>query len=159
MAGSTSKTTESKSKTTSTATTERPAASKATDSPQKKKRTTLTSEQKIAKLENELAEAKRKDQEKRAKDRNALVEKRDKAQAKLDDLRKEIAEYDTEIERLGVAGEPLVHPAGLNDDGSVKAGSEGGHIDEDSADAHTDGDENVTSLHEVAADERKQRQS
>jgi hypothetical protein len=158
MAGSTGKKT-AQSRTTATATTERPAASKATESEPKRKRTTLTSEQKIKKLEQELADAKRKDAEKREKKVKDLTSKRDKAQEKIDELRKEVAELNAEIERNGPAGEPLVHPAGLNDDGSVKAGSEGGHVDEDAADTETDGDENVTDLHEVAADEREQRGS
>lgn len=158
MAGSTSKKT-AQSRTTATATTDRPAASKTTESEPKRKRTTLTSEQKIKKLEQELADAKAKDAEKREKKVNDLTSKREKTQAKIDELRLEVAELDAEIERNGPAGEPLVHPAGLNDDGSVKAGSEGGHVDEDLADTETDGDENVTDLNEVAADEREQRES
>lgn len=147
MAGSTSKTASAAKKTTSAQTSGSEAnAASSSDAP-KKKRTTLTSEQKIAKLEQDLADAKRKDQEKRDKQRNDLVEKRDKAQEKIDKLRVEVSEMQAEIDRLGPDGEPLVHPAGLNEDGSVKAASTGGHVDEDlnSDDAGTDADED----HEV----------
>ena len=114
-----------------------------------KKRTVLTSEQKIAKLEQELREAKAKDAEKREKKVNDLKSKREKAQAKLDELRLEIAELDAEIERNGPAGEALVHPAGLNDDGSPKVESEGVVFDEtlNSDEANTDADESAREVY------------
>ena len=143
MAGSTSKTASAAKKTTSAQTSGSEANKASSSDAPKRKRTTLTSEQKIAKLEADLAKAKAKDAEKREKKVNDLNSEIEKLDEKIDELRVKRAEKVAERDLNGPAGEPLVHPAGLNEDGSVKAASEGGHVDEDlnSDDAGTDADE------------------
>ena len=149
MAESTGTTKKAAAKRTSSSPTAKSETKTSGDSGTGKKRTVLTSEQKIAKLEEELRQAKAKDAEKREKKVNDLKSKRDKAQAKLDELRLEIAELDAEIERNGPAGEALVHPAGLNDDGSPKVESEGVVFDEtlNSDEAQTDADETAREVY------------
>lgn len=78
------------------------------DEAPKRKRTVLSGEEKIAKLEADLASAREREQAKREKKRDDLVEKRDSKQAKVDKLRAEIAELDRDIELHGPAGEPIV---------------------------------------------------
>ena len=69
----------------------------------KRTRTVLSPDQKIAKLEADLAAAREKKVEKEGKVRKDLVEKRDKVKAKVDELRKQVSELDAEIERIDAA--------------------------------------------------------
>jgi multidrug efflux pump subunit AcrA (membrane-fusion protein) len=66
----------------------------------KAKRTVLSPEDKIAKLEADLAAARQKAQDKRDKVVSDKREERAKLQAKADELRLKISEIDAELERL-----------------------------------------------------------
>jgi hypothetical protein len=96
------------------ATPKKQAAKKAAASSEepKRTRTVLSPDQKIAKLEADLAAAREKKVEKEGKVRKDLVEKRDKVNAKVDELRKQVAELDAEIERIDAASHPVpvLHP-------------------------------------------------
>jgi len=83
--------------------TKKAAKSAAKDETPKRTRTVLSPDQKIAKLEADLAAAREKKVEKEGKVRKDLVEKRDKVKAKVDELRKQVAELDAEIERIDAA--------------------------------------------------------
>jgi uncharacterized coiled-coil DUF342 family protein len=85
-----------------TAATNKAAKKAAATSEDKPKRTRkmLSPDEKIAKLEADLAAARAKKDEKAGKARKDLVTKRDKVAAKRDELNKQVLELDAEIERL-----------------------------------------------------------
>jgi hypothetical protein len=68
----------------------------------KVKRTVLTPEQRVAKLEGELAAAKAKAEAKANKASNMLLEKRSKLTARVNTLLDQIEAVDTELADLGV---------------------------------------------------------
>ena len=122
MAGTTSKT---------AAASKPKAEAKSTDEP-KRTRTTLSPDEKVAKLEADLAAAREKAAEKKAKKHDELVEKRDKLQAKVDEQRKQIAELDEEIERTGPSGDPIVP---IDDGGALSQVSGEEPADEDDSES------------------------
>jgi predicted nucleic acid-binding Zn-ribbon protein len=77
------------------------------DEAPKAKRTVLSPEDKIAKLEADLAAARQKAQDKRDKVVADKQAEKDKLTAKVDELRLKISEIDAELERLG---NPIVAP-------------------------------------------------
>ncbi len=71
----------------------------------KVKRTVLTPEQRVAKLEGELAAAKAKAEARANREANLLLEKRSKLSARISKLMSEIDDVDTQLARLGVEPE------------------------------------------------------
>lgn len=71
----------------------------------KVKRTVLTPEQRVAKLEGELAAAKAKAEQRANKEANVLLEKRSKLSERISKLMSEIDTVDTQLARLGVEPE------------------------------------------------------
>ena len=75
-------------------------AAPAKDGGAKPKRKQLTAEERVAKLEAELAAARKKAEEKAKRATTILTDRRDKLVARRDKLNGEIAEVEAEIERL-----------------------------------------------------------
>lgn len=88
------------------------------------KRKSYTPEEKIAKLENDLNEARAKAQAKRTKAIEAKTEERDKAQAKVDDQRLKVAEIQKEIDELTAGGSYFGEDLDAGDDPVVAAQDE-----------------------------------
>jgi hypothetical protein len=76
-----------------------------------KKRKMLSPDEKVAKLEAQLADVRAKAREKNDKAAEKLREERAKVQGKVDEGRKRVAEIDVELERLSPAGDPATADA------------------------------------------------
>lgn len=74
----------------------------------KVKRTVLTPEQRVAKLEAELAAAKAKAEARANKEANILLERRGKLSARISKLMSDIDDIDTQLSRLGVELPPTI---------------------------------------------------
>lgn len=87
------------------------AAKKTTSSSTPKKRKMLTASEKVAKLEQQLQDARQKERDKNAKAADKLRDERAKVEEKVNAGRVRMAEIDSELELLGPSGEPATADA------------------------------------------------